>query len=129
MDAPVLGVNHVNLLVTDLAAAREFYGHVLGLTELPRPDFGPGVWYSIGNVQLHLSVVAEMPAGTASAFAHLALQLPTDRFRECVDGIVARGAVLSRDPQTREQLGAPVQTAFLRDPFANLIELTDAGGS
>ena len=35
--------SHMNIVADDLAAAREFYGTKLGLTEIPRPDFGvPG---------------------------------------------------------------------------------------
>src|SRR3712207_7383782 len=40
-------IEHVAVVVTDVARAKRFYGEVLGLTEAPRPesfDF-PGAWY------------------------------------------------------------------------------------
>lgn len=49
-------LDHVAVDITDLAAARKFYGSVLGLEEVPRPpsfDF-PGVWYRVGNALIHL---------------------------------------------------------------------------
>jgi catechol 2,3-dioxygenase-like lactoylglutathione lyase family enzyme len=119
----VLALNHVNLLVADLDAARAFYGGVLGLDELERPAIGSGAWFDLGNAQLHLSVVADA-SGTASN-AHIALCLPSATFDEVVEAMVARGLALTRPPQSREQLGVPVRTAFCRDPSGNLIELTD----
>ena len=35
-------LHHVSVTVTDLARARQFYGDVLGLRELPRPPFDFG---------------------------------------------------------------------------------------
>lgn len=49
-------IEHVAIIVTELERARDFYGRVLGLTEVPRPesfDF-PGTWYQLGNTCLHL---------------------------------------------------------------------------
>jgi catechol 2,3-dioxygenase-like lactoylglutathione lyase family enzyme len=126
--SPVIGLNHVNLHVDDIDAARGFYGHGLGLAELERPSgIGIGVWYRLGPTQLHLSVVAAMPAEAATSTTHVAIQLPSGSFDECIRAIEARGVVLTRQPQTREQLGSPVRTAFCRDPANNLIELTDIG--
>jgi len=126
MGTAVIGFSHVNLLVTDLAAARDFYGRQLGLAEIERPgDIGRGAWFQVGALQLHLSLVDEMPAGAARANSHVALQLPADAFDEVVGAMVERGLELTREPRSREQLGAVVRTAFCRDPSANLIELTD----
>lgn len=45
----------MSLTVTDLARAKRFYGDVLGLAELQRPDFDfAGAWYALGDRQLHL---------------------------------------------------------------------------
>jgi catechol 2,3-dioxygenase-like lactoylglutathione lyase family enzyme len=47
---------HVSLVVSDVERAKKFYGEVLGLNELPRPNFPfGGAWYSLGGkVELHL---------------------------------------------------------------------------
>ena len=128
LKTPVVGFSHVNLHVDDLAAAKDFYGHGLGLVELERPDgIGAGVWYRVGPIQLHLSVVPEMPADAAMSTTHIAVRLRADTFDECVAAMETRGVVITRRPQTRDQLGVPVRTAFCRDPSSNLIELTDVG--
>lgn len=128
LNGPVIGFNHVNLHVDDLPAAQQFYGHGLGLVELDRPGgIGTGLWYAVGSLQLHLSLVTAMPPGSEAATTHIALQLPADSFDDCVNAIEARGVTLSRRPQSREQLGVTVRSAFCRDPANNLIELTDVG--
>ena len=61
--APVglLGVDHVSVLVADVAAALPFYEQVLGLRLVARPDLGfPGAWlrsspeYPGGGMDVHL---------------------------------------------------------------------------
>jgi len=48
-------LDHVAIHVADMEASRAFYVDMLGLEELPRPDFDfPGAWYAIGNHELHL---------------------------------------------------------------------------
>lgn len=50
---------HTGLIITNLARSRAFYEGLLGLKPNPnRPDFGfEGVWYDIGQNQVHLMVV------------------------------------------------------------------------
>jgi len=46
---------HAALKITDVERARNFYEKVLGLTALPRPNFGfGGAWYEVGDNQIHL---------------------------------------------------------------------------
>ena len=120
------GYTHVNLVVDDLEAAQAFYGDKLGLEALARPDFGgfPGLWYQLGNAQLHLSVVDAMPDWNG-AKPHMALYVPREEFEATVAAIKAAGVELTSDIREREDFGVPVQTAFLEDPAGNLIELTD----
>jgi len=122
----IAGYAHVNIGVTDLDAANEFYGGTLGLELLPRPDFGTfgGSWFRLGAAQLHLSVVERMPDWNSGA-PHFALYVPTDDFLTTVDKLQAAGVEFTSPPRTREDFGVPVQAAFCRDPDGNLIELTD----
>ncbi|MDB5084182.1 MAG: glyoxalase [Bacilli bacterium] len=54
-------IHHVSLAVKDLAKAREFYSEVLKFQEIERPPFkSKGVWYAVGDQQLHL---LEYPKG------------------------------------------------------------------
>ena len=49
-------IEHVAVIVSDIQRAKQFYGEVLGLSEVPRPetfDF-PGAWYRNGPTDLHI---------------------------------------------------------------------------
>jgi catechol 2,3-dioxygenase-like lactoylglutathione lyase family enzyme len=52
----IIGCLHTAILVSDLAKAEYFYSKVLGLTKVDRSLKYPGVWYQIGDHQLHLIV-------------------------------------------------------------------------
>ena len=116
----ILGFDHVQLAYPPggEAAARRFYGEVLGLPEVPRPaDMAArgGMWFQAGPVQLHLGVEPEM---RASVKMHPALR---------VVGIAAYVARLQAagcewKPGT-ELVG--VARGHTRDPFGNRIELTE----
>lgn len=120
------GYTHVNILVTDLEAAHDFYIEKLGFSVLPRPDFPGfgGAWYRVGNLQLHLSLVEEMP-DLKGGFPHLAFHIPADRFEETIDALKSAGVPFLGDTMAREDFGVPVRAAFCRDPSGNVIELTD----
>lgn len=48
-------IHHVSLAVRDLEQAKRFYSEVLKFQEIQRPPFkSKGIWYAIGNHQLHL---------------------------------------------------------------------------
>jgi catechol 2,3-dioxygenase-like lactoylglutathione lyase family enzyme len=56
-------IDHLQINVTDLNRAKQFYGGVLELEEVARPgsfDFA-GAWYRIGEVDLHLVVREREP--------------------------------------------------------------------
>ena len=88
----ISGYTHINILVDDLEAAHGFYIDALGFEVLPRPDFPgfDGAWYRVGQMQLHLSVVKEMP-DLKGGFPHLAFHIPSDCFDETIDGLKSAG--------------------------------------
>jgi len=48
-------LNHVALHISDLATSIHFYGEIIGLPPLPRPNFNfPGAWFAFGMQELHL---------------------------------------------------------------------------
>ena len=116
-------LHHVSLVVTDLAAAKTFYGGVLGLPELPRPAFDfDGAWYAIGDRQLHLIVhpTAKTLRGTTSIDSrdgHFALRV--------VDYDAALAHLRSRGVTVRENRENVTPWAQLQitDPDGNVIEL------
>jgi len=117
--------SHVNIVADDLDAARDFYGTKLGLTELPRPDFGiPGAWFRLGPSQFHIIVVNEMP-DLKGAAPHFAIYIPTEEFEPTIGALKDAGVTFTSDIRSREDFGVPVKTAFCKDPAGNLIEFTD----
>jgi catechol 2,3-dioxygenase-like lactoylglutathione lyase family enzyme len=119
----VHGVHHIALTVTDLDRAKAFYSGVLGLRELPRPDFPfPGAWYQLGDRQLHL--VVHPPTRTLRGTreidprdGHFAVRV--GRYDEAVAHFRAHGVPV------REQHANPTPWAqlYVTDPDGNVIEL------
>lgn len=98
------------------AAGREFYGDVLGLIEIERPDFTvEGAWFQLGTSQLHLGVEDGHLAPVRQHFAVLVADLDS-----AVATIEAHGVSVRKADLTLP--GAGYQ-AFVRDPSGNLIEL------
>ena len=61
----VSAFDHITIIVDDIEATRDFYVGLLGMKEMPRPDFDfPGAWFQIGNVQIHVTASSEL-AGLA----------------------------------------------------------------
>jgi len=102
------------------AAARAFYGGLLGLPELDKPEpmrAGGGVWFAVGAQELHVGVVGDGFAPAAKAHPGLA-----------VDGDAALDALAAR----LEAAGAPVRwddrypgvrRFYTTDPWGNRVEL------
>ena len=124
----IRGYSHANILVTDMEAAHDFYIEKLGFEVLPRPDFGEfqGAWYRVGDLQLHLSVVKEMP-DLKGGFPHLAAYVPSESFSATIEALKARGVPFVMDTMERKDFGVPVRAAFCKDPDGNVVELTDVG--
>ena len=121
MSIGTVEVNHVNVTVSTSheTAAKHFYGAVLGLRQLPKPD-GPrqniGAWYQLGGIQLHLSI--EDGVDNLASDRHVCYQVAdivtaNQHFRSAGVDVIA-----DEDP-VRGQL-----RFFIRDPGGNLLEIT-----
>jgi len=115
-------LHHVSIVVTDLNAAKAFYGGVLGLHELPRPPFDfDGAWYELGNRQLHLIVhpPGRTLRGTRDVDArdgHFAVRVAN--YDETLAYLRARG-VPARESR---QNVTPWAQIHVTDPDGNVIE-------
>ncbi len=119
--AKVIGLLHSSLLVSDLARSRPFYENVLGLTPSalrPLMNFD-GVWYELGEQQIHL---LELPNPEA------ALEKPAHGGRDRhvavrVDDLEGMRQRLeaAEVAYTRSQSGRAA--IFCRDPDGNAFEL------
>ena len=114
------GAHHVSLDVRDVAVSRAFYGELLGLPEIERPEIGlPGAWYQAGAVQLHLIQVPEgvdvgRPAAQPTPLAnHLAFEI--DDLEAVEAALRAAGCGVISLAKRSGQL-------FVADPDGNMIE-------
>jgi catechol 2,3-dioxygenase-like lactoylglutathione lyase family enzyme len=106
------------------AAARAFYGQALGMEEITPPsslDRPNLVWFRAGRDGHEVHVFVEDPAGENSNAQHLCLQ---------VDDIEAYRAQLKVHGIAIEETTPIVNRPrfFVRDPFNNLVELTQITG-
>lgn len=124
VDRPrIVRLQHVSLpfpgTPESLDAARRFYVETLGLAECPRPPLLPGVgiWYTVGDQELHLF---SEPAGVAVN--------PESRRHPCfqVDDVAAlRQRLDAAGVSTRDDDGeiSGRRRFFAVDPFDNTLEL------
>lgn len=116
----VLAIDHVQLAMPagGEAAARQFYGGLLGMAELPKPKplrARGGAWFEAGGVRLHLGV--EEPFAPARK-AHPALR---------VAGLAALLVRLGAAgvPVVRDVAIEGMERVHVSDPFGNRIELME----
>lgn len=119
--ARVTALHHSSLLVSDLAAARVFYEGILGLRpSAKRPPLKyDGVWYEIGEQQIHLLLLPNPDAAATrpehgGRDRHVAL---------LIDDLEGMRAALEQAgvPYTLSHSGRPA--IFCRDPEGNAFEL------
>jgi catechol 2,3-dioxygenase-like lactoylglutathione lyase family enzyme len=114
----VVGIDHVQVAAPPgcEADARRFYGDLLGMTEIEKPEelrARGGVWFRCGGQELHVGVEQDFAPARK---AHPALAV-TD-VEELVGSLGRAGAAVTRD-------GARVYTA---DPWGNRLELVATSG-
>jgi catechol 2,3-dioxygenase-like lactoylglutathione lyase family enzyme len=119
----VVALSHVNVTVpaNAEAAAKEFYGGVLALKEIPKPPGtrqNLGAWYELGGVQLHLSV--EENADSAASDRHVCYVVANVAAAEL--NLRDSGVEIIPDPRPIEG----VSRFYVRDPGGNLIEIVEA---
>ena len=133
-DAPlqIQGFDHITLVVKDLERSRHFYVDLLGLNEVPRPNFSfEGLWFQHGAVQIHLIAEHEDsgPAGYPDGVSrrntrnhHFAFRVPdalaaAERVKEIGLPIVA---------DAKQRPDGAVQV-FVHDPDGHCVELCSGG--
>ena len=116
----ILGLDHVQIAAPEgcEADARRFFGELLGLTEIEKPDTlreRAGVWFALGEHALHVGV--EAPFAPARK-AHPALRVAPERLDAVADRLSEAGARVTWD----EELPG-VRRFFTHDPWGNRLEL------
>ena len=101
------------------AAARAFYGGLLGLPEVDKPvpmRASGGAWFALGDGQLHVGVVAD--GFTAATKAHPGLSVSEAELDALAERLRAAGAPVDWDDRLPE-----VRRFYTADPFGNRLEL------
>ena len=112
-------IQHVNLAVSDLAAAVAFYTDVLGLGLASTPDLGfPAQFIAINDYQeIHLNEVSDVTPQRA----HFCIRVAD--FNEVFRRTKKEGAIDTSTFGTAHRLATGVMQMFVRDPHGNLIEI------
>jgi catechol 2,3-dioxygenase-like lactoylglutathione lyase family enzyme len=125
MPLAVQSLDHVTLVVKDLARTRRFYVDVLGMRQVPRPNFSfAGDWYQAGDTQIHIILEAEGsgPAGTGkephSRSRHFAFLV--DSAEAAHRQLLEQGIPIVSPPKMRPDGAVQV---FVHDPDGHLVEL------
>ncbi|MBT9458098.1 MAG: VOC family protein [Burkholderiaceae bacterium] len=115
---PVVALDHVQLAMPEGAElqARNFYGSLLGLTELAKPEElagRGGAWFQCGSIQVHLGVESGFRPAMKAHPAFL-----VEQFEELLARLQREGFKITEDTSL-----PAVRRAFTNDPFGNRIEL------
>ena len=118
------GINHATFPITDVEKAKEFYGKVLGLKELPRPEI-PGVrgaFFACGGGEIHLGekdseyMRKNIPI---NLMPHVALTVESvEEVKKTLKEAGISYFEFARNPLGRNQI-------FVQDPDGNVLEITD----
>ena len=99
--------------------ARSFYGELLGLPELPKPDAllgGGGVWFAAGAQELHVGVADDFAPARK---AHPGLRVDSDAALDALAGaLTTAGAAVEWDDHIPGR-----RRFFTIDPWGNRVEL------
>ncbi len=111
---------HTAILVSDLDKSAHFYGNVLGLTKVDRSLKYPGVWYQIGDYQIHLIVHPEFKKildneEKLGRNPHIAMAV-TD-LEQAKQKLATHGYPFQVSASGRQAL-------FTQDPDGNIIEIS-----
>jgi catechol 2,3-dioxygenase-like lactoylglutathione lyase family enzyme len=120
----VLGLDHVQLAAPPGCEpeARAFFGRLLGLAEVEKPDplrARGGVWFAVGGQQLHVGV---HDGFTPALQAHPALRVGAPDLAVLAERLVEAGVPVHWD----EALPG-VQRFYTEDPWGNRIEIIADG--
>jgi predicted enzyme related to lactoylglutathione lyase len=123
-DLSPIGLDHVQVAAPagSEGDARRFYGELLGMDEVPKPEtLGArgGVWFACGSHQLHVGIADPFAPATK---AHPAILIRAADLDPLAERLAATGSTVQWDetiPGTRR--------FFTADPWGNRIELVGAG--
>ncbi len=111
---------HAAILISNLEKSEHFYTNVLGLSKLDRILKFPGVWYQVGNFQIHLILAAKIIPDAVDheklgRNRHLAFSVAN--LEAAKEQLIAHNCQIQMSASGRSAL-------FTQDPDGNIIELS-----
>ena len=111
---------HTAILVSDLEKAEDFYSNVIGLSKVDRILKYPGVWYQVGEYQIHLIVRSNLKRELQNKEKwgrnpHIAFAV--NNLGEAIARLQSGGHQVQMSSSGRAAL-------FTQDPDGNIIEIS-----
>ena len=115
-----IGIDHVQIAAPAGCepAARQFFGELLGLTEIEKPEplrRRGGLWFTVGAQQLHIGVEDVFAPARK---AHPGLRVESERLEEIAGRLTGAGRTVLWDHAI-----TGTRRFFCEDPWGNRIEL------
>lgn len=112
---------HAAILISNLEKSEHFYSNVLGLSKIDRVLKFPGIWYQVGNFQIHLILAAKIIPDAVDhdklgRNRHLAFSV--DNLEVAKQKLIAHNCQVQMSASGRSAL-------FTQDPDGNIIELSE----
>jgi lactoylglutathione lyase len=120
---PIVGVAHIGLKTDDLAAARQFYGHVLGYREpftVDKPSGGLMLTYFKVNDHQYIEVFPELKSPTEDRLSHIAFE--TTNIQQLRDYLAGKGVKV---PDTLHAGLDGNLSMMLKDPDGHNVEFVE----
>jgi lactoylglutathione lyase len=120
---PIVGVAHIGLKTDDLAAARQFYGHVLGYQEpftVDKPSGGLMLTYFKVNDHQYIEVFPELKSPTEDRLSHIAFE--TTNIQQLRDYLASKGVKV---PDTLHAGLDGNLSMMLKDPDGHNVEFVE----
>lgn len=116
---PEVQLDHVQIAAPSgcEAAARRFFGELVGLTEIEKPEplrARGGAWFALGDRQLHVGVETDFEPARK---AHVALRVDAAELGGLAERLAAAGA-----PVTWDEALPGERRFYSADPWGNRIE-------
>lgn len=112
---------HSALLISNIEKSQHFYSTVLGLSKIDRKLKFPGIWYQVGNFQIHLILTATLIPDAVDdeklgRNRHLAFSVTN--LEAAKEQLIAHNCAVQMSASGRSAL-------FTQDPDGNIIELSE----
>ncbi|MBL4886862.1 MAG: VOC family protein [Planctomycetaceae bacterium] len=126
----VESIDHITLVVKSLEESRKFYVEMLGMQEVPRPDFNfKGSWFQAGKTLIHL-ILEHDQSGEAGVPADQKRSTRAHHFAFCIADAQAAWEKLQASEYTLDVISKPklrpdgAVQFFLADPDGHRVEIS-----